>query len=133
MLHACAVHVARAVPCLLLHPLLRPIAGSAADLAATLRHIDGRGYKAYKDIEGQWHMGPQQGAYTLCVDWVQGDPFASPSRCRVLVPAAAAALPPALIASRIRRTAVCDYLTRSFGAAVAASSAWAASGMIPHL
>lgn len=29
-------------------------------------------------------MGPQQlpGGYTLCVDWVQGDPFASPSRLR---------------------------------------------------
>ena len=57
-------------------------AGSSADLANTLRRIDGRGYKAYKDIEGRWQMAPQQGGFTLCVDWVQGDPFASPSRCR---------------------------------------------------
>jgi len=104
---------AHAVPCC--------AAGSAADLAATLRRIDGRGYKAYKDIEGRWQMPPTQGAYTLCVDWVQGDPFASPSRCRVVVPAGVAALPPQLISSRTRRTAVCDFLTRSFGAAVAAS------------
>lgn len=96
-------------------------AGSASDLAAALRRIDGRGYKAYKDIEGRWQMGAQQGGYVLCVDWVQGDPFASPSRCRVVVPAGTAALPPQLISSRTRRTAVCDFLTRSFGAAVAAS------------
>ena len=41
--------------------------------------------------------------------------------CRVIVPAAVAGLPAALISSRTRRTAVCDFLTRSFGAAVAAS------------
>ena len=51
----------------------------------------------------------------------QGDPFASPSRCRVLVPAGVAALPAALLSSRTRRTAVADFLTRSFGAAVSAS------------
>lgn len=35
-------------------------------------------------------MGPQQlpGGYTLCVDWVQGDPFASPSRLRCAAGAA---------------------------------------------
>lgn len=56
----------------------------------------------------------------------QGDPFASPSRCRVVVPAAVACLPPPLISRRTRRTAVCDYLTRSFGRAVSASGASAA-------
>ncbi|KAI3425930.1 hypothetical protein D9Q98_007902 [Chlorella vulgaris] len=95
--------------------------GSGSDLAAALQRIDGRGYKAYKDIEGRWQMAAQQGGYCLCVDWVQGDPFASPSKCRVVLPAALAALPAQLVCSRTRRTAVCDYLTRSFGAAVAAS------------
>lgn len=41
--------------------------------------------------------------------------------CRVIVPAAVAGLPAALLSSRTRRTAVCDFLTRTFGAAVAAS------------
>ena len=45
--------------------------------------------------------------------------------CRVVVPAALVALPAHLISSRTRRTAVCDYLTRSFGAAVGASGGWA--------
>ena len=43
--------------------------------------------------------------------------------CSVIVPAAVAALPPQLLSSRTRRTAVADFLTRSFGAAVAASGA----------
>lgn len=51
----------------------------------------------------------------------QGDPFASPSRCRVIVPGGLAGIPLELLATRTRRTAVCDFLTRSFGAAVSAS------------
>jgi hypothetical protein len=34
-----------------------------------------------------------------------------------------AGFPAALLASRIRRTAVCDYITRAFGAAIASSGA----------
>lgn len=55
---------------------------SAEDLRKTLRRIDGRGYKAYKDIESAYNFRE----YTLFVDHVQGDPFASPSRVRVQVP-----------------------------------------------
>ncbi|KAL4432541.1 hypothetical protein ABPG77_000478 [Micractinium sp. CCAP 211/92] len=96
-------------------------AGSGDDLASELRRIDGKGYRAYKDVEGRWEMSPAQGGYALCIDWVQGDPFASPSRCRVILPAALAGLPHDLLSTRVRRTAVCDFLTRSFGAAVSAS------------
>ena len=49
------------------------------ELRRTLQRIDGRGYGAYKDIEGQYDLD----RYRLCVDHVQGDPFASPSRVRV--------------------------------------------------
>lgn len=91
--------------------------GDAGGLAAALRRIDGKSYNAYKDLQGRWQMA----SYSLCIDRVQGDPFASPSRCRVVVPATVAGLPPALLSSRARRTAVCDYLTRSFGSAVSAS------------
>ncbi|WP_070121845.1 ABC-ATPase domain-containing protein [Bacillus marinisedimentorum] len=47
-----------------------------------LRKIDGKGYKAYKDIQGTYTFG----SWRLAVDYVQGDPFASPSKIRVLVP-----------------------------------------------
>jgi len=39
------------------------------------------------------------------------------------VPAEVAALPAALRASRVRRVALCDFLTRAFGAAVARAGA----------
>ncbi len=48
---------------------------------------------------------------------MQGDPFASPSRLRVRVPAAVAQFPPVLFSNRARKTALEDYLTRGFGAA----------------
>ena len=59
------------------------------DLRRILQRIDGRGYKAYKDIQGQYRF-PQ---FTLFVDYVQGDPFAAPSRLRVQVPQPVAGYP----------------------------------------
>ena len=55
----------------------------AARLAATLERLDGRGYKAYRDIEGVWRFAES----TLFVDRVQSDPFAAPSKLRVRVDA----------------------------------------------
>jgi len=62
----------------------------AQELRKTLGRIDGRGYKAYKDIEGVYDY-PE--GFTLFVDHVQGDPFASPSRLRVRVTAGQAGFP----------------------------------------
>ena len=45
------------------------------NLLDTLTRIDGRGYPAYKDIRGSYHMG----SYILHIDHVQSDPFAAPS------------------------------------------------------
>lgn len=62
------------------------------DLKTTLRRIDGKGYKAYKDIKGQYDFG----TYTLIIDHVQGDPFATPSRVRVKLAQKKADFPPDL-------------------------------------
>ena len=78
------------------------------DLRTILARIDGRGYKAYKDLQGAYAFP----GFTLFIDHVQGDPFASPSKIRVRVPAAAAKLPPDLFSSRIRRVALQDFLIR---------------------
>jgi len=83
---------------------------SKDDLGRTLQRIDGRGYKAYKDIEGMY----QWGEYTLSVDHVQGDPFASPSQVRVLVPQKVAGFPEATYSDRSREIALRDFLTRRF-------------------
>ncbi len=53
----------------------------SSDLKRELDRIDGRGYKSYKDLEGQYSFNN----YILVIDHVQGDPFASPSRVRVIV------------------------------------------------
>lgn len=78
------------------------------DLRKTLARIDGRGYKAYKDIQGSYAY-PQ---FTLFVDYVQGDPFASPSKIRVRVPSAVAQIPPDLFSNRVRRIALQDFFIR---------------------
>ncbi|MBU9711402.1 ABC-ATPase domain-containing protein [Evansella tamaricis] len=51
-------------------------------LKQKLEQLDGKGYKGFKSIQGNY-----SGAfYTLFIDYVQGDPFASPSRIRVFIP-----------------------------------------------
>ncbi|MFQ5588392.1 MAG: ABC-ATPase domain-containing protein [Nitrospiria bacterium] len=83
---------------------------TAEDLKNKLRQLDGRGYKAYKDIKGRYTFP----AYTLCIDYVQGDPFATPSRFRIIVPQETAQFPKTLTQNKIRRIALADYLTRRF-------------------
>lgn len=80
------------------------------ELRRTLRRIDGRGYKAYRDIEGTFDLGE----FALHIDHVQGDPFAAPSRFRVNVSMARARIDPSLFASRARRVALEDFIARGF-------------------
>ena len=75
-----------------------------------LRQLENRGYKAYKDIEGNYDFSE----FTLIIDYVQGDPFAFPSKFRVRVPPNIAQLPRELFNSRSREIALRDYLTRQF-------------------
>ncbi|RMH87148.1 MAG: ATPase, partial [Calditrichaeota bacterium] len=87
---------------------------SISTLRATLRRIDGRGYKAYKDIQGSY----EGNGYTLYIDHVQGDPFATPSKVRVRVPAQVAQLPEALFSTLVRRVALEDFLARKVRQAI---------------
>jgi len=63
----------------MLNPIL--FMKTADNLKYQFKRIDGKGYKAYKDIKGQYSL-PQ---YRLIIDHVQGDPFAAPSRIRVRI------------------------------------------------
>jgi hypothetical protein len=51
---------------------------SADDLGRILNRIDGRGYKAYREIRGEFELG----SGSLFIDHVQGDPYAAPSKLR---------------------------------------------------
>lgn len=83
---------------------------SSDDLKKELAKIDGRGYKSYKDLEGQYNFNN----YVLSIDHVQGDPFASPSRVRVIVERKNNKFPEKLFDNKYKSVAVCDFLTRLF-------------------
>jgi predicted ABC-class ATPase len=79
-------------------------------LRQQLNQLDGRSYKAYKDIQGRYEFPD----FTLSIDYVQGDPFASPSKLSVRVPQSVAGFPQDLYQSPSRKIALGDYLTREF-------------------
>lgn len=83
---------------------------SAQDLDRSLQRIDGRGYKAYKSIQGVYDFT----TYILFIDYVQGDPFASPSRIRVRIPQNVAKFPGDTFKTESREVALRDYVTREF-------------------
>ncbi len=83
-------------------------------LRQKLRRIDRKGYKAYKELEGSYDFP----GFRLLVDHVQGDPFASPSRVRVVVPRKRAGFDPWLLANKGREVAFRDFLTRAFHGAI---------------
>jgi predicted ABC-class ATPase len=75
-----------------------------------LLKLDRRNYKAYKDIQGCYQF-PN---FILHVDYVQGDPFAAPSKLRVQVSQEIARFPAELYETKSREIAIRDYLTRQF-------------------
>ncbi|MCH9684256.1 MAG: ABC-ATPase domain-containing protein [Deltaproteobacteria bacterium] len=95
-----------------------------AQLGRLLSQIDGRSYGGYKQIGGRW--GEQ--ALSLAIDHVQGDPFATPSRLRIVLDAQAHGVPAELRDTPIRRTAIADFLLRCFAAEVAGSRDRSGSG-----
>ncbi len=82
------------------------------DLRRVLRRIDGRGYPAYRDLRGTWHL-PQ---FKLIVRHVQGDPFAAPTRVAAVLEPARAGFPSAAVATPSRRTGLSCLLARTFAA-----------------
>lgn len=79
-------------------------------LASLLTRLDGKSYKAYKDLLGEHRFE----GWTLIVDHVQADPFAAPSRVRARVDAATAALPDTAFTTQARQCAARDYIARVF-------------------
>ena len=63
------------------------------DLQRLLLSIDGRGYPAYREMKGEYDFGE----YTLSVDHVQADPFAPPSKVRVIMGRREAGIPAELL------------------------------------
>ncbi|MEO0947955.1 MAG: ABC-ATPase domain-containing protein, partial [Cyanobacteria bacterium J06641_5] len=84
-------------------------------LYTSLLRLEKASYGAYKSIKGTYEF-PE---FSLMIDYVQGDPFATPSRLRVRVPQTVAGFAPGLWETPTRAIALRDYLARSFAAAAA--------------
>lgn len=82
------------------------------DLLNILRRIDGRGYKAYQDIRGNYQFKN----FHLHLDYVQRDPYATPSILRVEVEEHL--FPSHFFNTPVRKVALEDYLARSFQKAI---------------
>ncbi len=80
------------------------------DLAELLHGLDRQGYGAYKRAKGAWEGLD----FTLHVDYVQGDPYATPSRLRFHLPPDAHGIPHDAWATAPRRVGLCDFLLRTF-------------------
>ena len=86
----------------------------ADDLKKTLFRIHDKGYKAYQDIEGEYLFSQ----YQLAVDRVQADPFASPSRLRVVISLKKWGIFSDLWTIKTRRIAFGDFLGRQVQLAI---------------
>ena len=83
---------------------------SSNELRSMLRSVDHKSYPAYKSLAGIYQF-PH---FTLSIDHVQGDPFASPSSLHVEVGNKTAGFPPAYYEKGCSRIALQDHLTRQF-------------------
>ena len=81
------------------------------ELRTLLRSIDHKGYPAYKSLAGAWKFE----RYTLVIDHVQGDPFASPSSLHVEIPHTLAKFPAAYYKEDCGQIALQDFLVRQVG------------------
>ncbi len=85
-------------------------------LQGILRSIDGRGYGAYRELQGKtFHFD----FFTLTVERVQADPYAPPSWVRVVIPKEVMQLPPHTWSNPVRTVALRDFLVRVFHRLVA--------------
>ncbi|NGP43851.1 ABC-ATPase domain-containing protein [Bacillaceae bacterium SIJ1] len=78
------------------------------------KRIDRKGYKAYKDVRGRY----QAKDYELMIDFVQGDPFASPSRVRLHVPLQRTVISSEDLTSSDRKRHLADGLVRRLMVAI---------------
>ena len=83
-------------------------------LRKLLESLEGRGYKAYKQLQGRYDFR----AFTLSIDHVQGDPFALPSKISLQLTPEQHGLPGSLWDSPIRRIALEDFLGRAVASAI---------------
>lgn len=79
-----------------------------SDLFSLTKSLDGAGYGAYKKLKGAY----SESGLTVSIDRVQADPYASPSKVRLILPMKVASIPQHLVDDATGRVAVADFLAR---------------------
>ena len=86
----------------------------ASDLKKQLLSIHRKSYPAYKSLKGVYDFGE----YTLSIDHVQGDPFASPSHVTIRIPFSVHRFPKNLYKTPETKAAFEDHLLRRFASQI---------------
>ena len=80
------------------------------ELEKILFSMDGKSYSAYKSLKEEYKF-PN---YVLAIDHVQSDPYAPPSRMRIIMDRKISGIPYELTDTKEKNIAVSDFLTRNF-------------------
>ena len=80
------------------------------ELEKILFSMDGKSYSAYKSLKGEYKFEK----YILAIDHVQSDPYAPPSKMRVIMDRKICGIPYELTDTKDKNIAVSDFLTRNF-------------------
>ncbi|WP_271401254.1 ABC-ATPase domain-containing protein [Salinicoccus roseus] len=77
---------------------------------ALVKSLDGQKYGAYKRLKGTYRFE----RFRLAVDNIQSDPYAPPSKMRIIMDRDTAGIPDDLLDGKTKVTAASDFLTRAF-------------------
>ena len=80
------------------------------ELEKILFSMDGKSYSLYKSLKGEYRFEK----YILAIDHVQSDPYAPPSKMRVIMDRKICGIPCELTDTKDKNIAVSDFLTRNF-------------------
>lgn len=83
---------------------------SKEQLAVEIKNYDGKGYGFYKNIKGSYKFAE----FILSFDHIQGDPYASPSRIRVIVNQNKAKFPSELFNEAYKKIALVNFVAKVF-------------------
>ncbi len=85
------------------------------DLKKILSRIQGKGYKAYRELEGTYLLSP---GIIFFLDHAQPDPFATPSRVRIRVSMKKALYPSHLYSHPVRKMALENFILKNFSSSL---------------
>lgn len=83
---------------------------SSKDLQQLLNQLDGKSYGAYKEVKGIYQFN----RFILALDHIQGDPYAAPSRARILMKTSEAGYTKELVDTKDKQVATSDFIIQNF-------------------